>query len=144
MNSENTVAIVVPNTSERRSLSQLLVSEGFPVEPFASAEDFGIVPTRCGCLIVDLDLPGDDAGERSLLDFATRWSREFPVIVIASDPTRLPDNPLLPGITKSDLIYGALSEPASSHSREQTQQTPTHSGPPARSGALTEKQFPFS
>ncbi len=128
MNSENTVAIVAPNASERRSLSQLLVSEGFPVEAFSSPEEFGIVPVRCGCLIVDLDLPGDDAGEQSLLNFATRWSRELPVIVMASDPTRLPDDPLLPGIAKSArenrllyLIYGALSEPASTHSREQTQ-----------------------
>jgi hypothetical protein len=127
MNSENIVAIVAPKATERRSLSQLLASEGFLVEAFSSPEEFGRVPTRCGCMIVDLDLPGDDAAERSLLNFTTRWSRELPVIVIASDPNRLPDDPLLPGIAKSAgenhllyLIYGALSEPASSHSRAQT------------------------
>jgi CheY-like chemotaxis protein len=126
MNSENTVAIVAPNATERRSLSQLLASEGFSVEAFSSVEKFGIIPTRSGCMIVDLDLPGDDAAEQSLLNFAKRRSRELPVIVIASDPNRLPDDSLLPGIAKSAgenhllyLIYGALSEPASSPSRAQ-------------------------
>ena len=127
MNSEVTVAIVAPKASERHTLSQLLVSEGFPVEAFSSAEEFGSAPTRCGCMIVDLDLPEDGDAERSLLNFATRWSRELCVIVIASDPNRLPDDPLLPGIARSAgenhllyLIYGALSEPAFSQSRAQT------------------------
>ena len=127
MSSEITVAIVAPKASERLSLSQFLASEGFAVEAFSSEKEFGSVPSRCGCIIVDLDFPEDDATERSLLNFATRWSRELCVIVIASDPNRLPDDPLLPGIAKSTgknrllyLIYAALSEPAFSQSRAQT------------------------
>ena len=127
VNSEPTVAIVVPPPLERHSLQQLLVSEGFPVDAFPHPEGFlkCPIPTAYGCLIVDLDHPEGAACVQPLINFAMRWSRELPVILIASDPTRLPRDPGLPGIEKSAgdtrllyLVYGALSEPPSQRFQE--------------------------
>lgn len=119
--SEQPVAIVVPDSSERQSLHQFLMLEGFPVEVFPRPADFikDPDPARYGCLIVDVDDTGSSDCDQSLIYFATRWSHELPVILIASDATQLPKNPVLPGIEKSAgrirllyLLYGALSEPA--------------------------------
>lgn len=116
------VAIVASGPSERRTLNRLFVSEGFPVETFGSMREFndGGDMSMFGCLIVDLDEAGGAAAELSLVQFATRWSRELPVIVIATDEGRLPGDPLLPAVAKSAgetrllyLVYGALSEPSS-------------------------------
>ena len=127
---EQTVAIVVPNPSERRTLHQLLVSEGFPVDVFPHPEGFLSchAPAAYGCMIMDLDHPGDPARAQSFINFARRWSRELPVILLASDPSRLPRDPSLPGIGKSAgdtrllyLVYGALSEPTPRQSRKAPQ-----------------------
>lgn len=120
MQEDKFVAIVAPGASERRTLNRLFVSEGFPVETFGRMGEFvnGGDTSMFGCLIVDLDEAGGELREHSLVRFATRWSRELPVIVIASDEDRLPEDPLLPTLGKSAgetrllyLVYGALSEP---------------------------------
>lgn len=124
--SEKLVAIVVPAKTERRSLSRVLTAEGFLVESFSPGAEslHAINPANYGCMIVDLDHSGGYSGEQTLLDAAREWSRELPVIVIASHSTRLPREAGLPMVAKSAgetsllyLVYGALSEPASLSSK---------------------------
>ena len=119
MNSDKPIAIVASSRVERRSLSELLTSEGFPVEAFSPGEESldALDPAKYGCLIVDLDHSGGYAGEQTLIDSAKQWSRELPVVVIASHPTQLPRNSHLAAVAKSVgetqllyLVYGALSQ----------------------------------
>ena len=81
---------------------------------FEQGEDF----SAFGCLIIDLDAAGGEAGEQALTQFAMEWSRKLPVIVIATDEKRLPSDPLLPTFSKDAgetrllyLVYGAMTEP---------------------------------
>jgi DNA-binding NtrC family response regulator len=119
MNSDKSIAIVALNKAERRSLNELLTSEGFPVEAFSPGEEslHALDPAKYGCLIVDLDHSGGYPGEQTLIDSAKEWSRELPVIVTASHSTQLPRHPQLPTVAKSAgetrllyLVYGALSQ----------------------------------
>jgi|SRR5580765_3778613 len=63
------VSIVDDDESLRRAVRNLLMSVGFPVETFASAEAFLASAHRedTGCLVVDLRMPG-----MSGLDLLTR------------------------------------------------------------------------
>jgi hypothetical protein len=116
MNEEKMLAIVANGEEERRALTQLFASEGFPVEAYRSVDDFEQrgETSALGCLIVDLD---HSEGEL-LVEFATEWSRKLPVVVIASEEGRLPQDPLLPTLSRQAgdsrllyLVYGAMGEP---------------------------------
>jgi FixJ family two-component response regulator len=56
------VFVVDDDSSIRRSLARLFKSAGFPVELFASAEEFleGVAPERAGCVVLDVQMPGVD------------------------------------------------------------------------------------
>ena len=119
MNSDKAIAIVALDRAGRRSLSDLLTAEGFPVEAFSPGEEslHALDPAKYGALIVDLDHSGGYAGEQTLIESAKQWCREPPVIVIASHPTQLPHNSKLATVAKSVgethllyLVYGALSQ----------------------------------
>src|SRR5215470_15871953 len=60
MASEPTVFVVDDDPAMRDSLRWLLQSVGLAVETFAAAEDFlgGYDPTRAGCLVLDVRMPG--------------------------------------------------------------------------------------
>lgn len=57
---DKTIFVVDDDKAVRDSLSWLISSVGLPVETFASAQDFLDVydPTRPGCLLVDVRMPG--------------------------------------------------------------------------------------
>ena len=79
------IFIVDDDESIRRSLKLLLVSYGFAVETFPSAEEyFKVVPNSTkGCLILDIHMPrlnGWDALKR-----LTEAGYNHPVIVITAD-----------------------------------------------------------
>jgi hypothetical protein len=116
MNEEKILAIVAGGREERRAMTTLFQSEGFPVESYAGIAEFGkrSDANTLGCVVVDLD----QSSGPELLAFANEWSRMLPVIVIASDADRLPQDPLLPSLAKDVgetrllyLVYGAMSEP---------------------------------
>lgn len=56
----HTVFVVDDDPSVQKVLSQLIKSVGLRVEVFASAEDFlkRYSPEECGCLVLDVQLPG--------------------------------------------------------------------------------------
>ncbi len=60
MSSEPTVFVVDDDPAMRDSLSWLLQSDGLAVESYPTAEEFldTYDPTRPGCLVLDLRLPG--------------------------------------------------------------------------------------
>jgi DNA-binding NtrC family response regulator len=116
MSNEKSVAIIVPDHSERRTLSSLLLEEGFVVDSYASTREFAsaIDLARCGCLIVDSEL---STGGRTALSFAERWSQKLPVILITSEAAELRQVLPVPGVARSAgenrllyLVYGALSQ----------------------------------
>ena len=79
------IYIVDDDVSVRRSLKLLMVSYGFAVETFSSAEEFfsdvrNKVP---GCLILDIHMPGLN-GWDTLQKF-TETGHNYPVIVITAD-----------------------------------------------------------
>ena len=79
------IYIVDDDESVCRALRALLVISGFAVRTFSSAEEFfsAIPNSACGCLILDINLPGIDGWEaqrRLLKSGSTR-----PVIVITVD-----------------------------------------------------------
>ncbi len=79
------IYIVDDDDSVRRSLKALMVSYGFAVEIFSSAEEFFItVPNSVkGCLILDIHMPGLNGW-----DTQERLKKEgynLPVIVISAD-----------------------------------------------------------
>ena len=86
MSSDNKqIYIVDDDVSVRRSLKLLMVSYGFEVETFSTAEEFfsdvrNKVP---GCLILDIHLPGLN-GWDTLRKF-TETGHDYPVIVITAD-----------------------------------------------------------
>ena len=57
---EPTVFVVDDDPAMRSSLRWLLESEGLAVETYETAEDFldACDPTRCGCLVLDVRMPG--------------------------------------------------------------------------------------
>ena len=62
MNPGATVFLVDDEADLRKALTRLLQAEGFQVVAFKSAEEFLQTrpPTRSGCLILDVAMPGID------------------------------------------------------------------------------------
>jgi FixJ family two-component response regulator len=60
VNEHPTVHIVDDDDSMRRSLARLLGGAGYPIVPYATAEEFlaAAGPALTGCLLLDLRLPG--------------------------------------------------------------------------------------
>jgi FixJ family two-component response regulator len=81
------VAILDDDAALRRSLSNLLVSVGFNVEAFVSAEAFLDAMPRNGaaCMVLDLRMPGM-SGLELLRHLAATGSR-IPVIVLTGHGT---------------------------------------------------------
>lgn len=65
MTSGATVFVVDDDDALRRATSRLLVSHGFTVKAFASAEEFvaAFDPEASGCLLLDLRMPGQSGLE---------------------------------------------------------------------------------
>ena len=78
------VTIVDDDASLRRSLRNLLLSVGFRVEAFASAEEFlaSFHPQNTGCLVLDLRMPG--TGGLALLRHLTATSPDIPVVILTA------------------------------------------------------------
>jgi len=79
------VFIVDDDESVRRSLKLLMLSYGFAVETFSSAEEyFKVVPNsaKC-CLILDIHMPGLNGWDA--LKRLTQAGYNHPVIVITAD-----------------------------------------------------------
>jgi FixJ family two-component response regulator len=81
MTTNGTVIIVDDDLSVRRSLRRLVISAGYNVQVFCSAEEVLAVtdwPEPC-CLIVDVSMPGMTGVD--LLDALRAASRNVPVIL---------------------------------------------------------------
>src|SRR2546428_12558888 len=78
------VSIVDDDASLRRSLRNLLLSVGFRVEAFASAEEFlaSFHPQNTGCLVLDLRMPG--TGGLALLRHLTATSPDIPGVILTA------------------------------------------------------------
>src|SRR3989442_8037320 len=78
------VSIVDDDASLRRSPRNLLLSVGFRVEAFASAEEFlaSFHPQNTGCLVLDLRMPG--TGGLALLRHLTATSPDIPVVILTA------------------------------------------------------------
>ena len=79
------IYIVDDDESIRRSLKLLLVSYGFLVDTFSSADEyFKVVPNSTkGCLILDINMPGLNGWDA--LKRLTKAGYNHPVIVISAD-----------------------------------------------------------
>jgi len=84
-NNKNQLYIVDDDVSMRRSLKLLLVSYGFAVETFPSAEEFfsDVRNTAPGCLILDIHMPGLNGWD--MLQKLSESGHKYPVIVITAD-----------------------------------------------------------
>ncbi len=82
MISESTVFVVDDDENVRNAMRWLIEPAGYPVEAYATARDFleGQDPSRPGCLIVDVRLPGMSGFE--LLEHVVNRKPSIPVIVI--------------------------------------------------------------
>lgn len=84
---EALISIVEDDESVRAALQRILISHGFAVAAFASAEQFleSDQPYRAACLIVDVGMPGISGLRlhRHLLEVGYR----IPTIVITGLPT---------------------------------------------------------
>jgi FixJ family two-component response regulator len=81
---DHVVSIVDDDASLRRSLRNLLMSAGLPVETFQSAEGFldsGVRDTT-GCLVLDLRMPG--MGGFELLRHLMAAGSRIPVIIMTA------------------------------------------------------------
>lgn len=81
---ERVVSIVDDNESIRRSVRNLLLSEGFRVAVFDSAESFLQSP-QCettGCLVLDLQMPGMDG--LSLLAHLGTTGQPVPAVILTA------------------------------------------------------------
>jgi Response regulator len=78
------VSIVDDDGSIRRSVRNLLVSLGFQVETFDSAEDFlhSAERQRVGCLVLDLRMPGMSGLE--LLTHLADTDPDIPIVILTS------------------------------------------------------------
>ena len=81
------IFIVDDDVSVCRALDILLVTYGFTVDTFISAEDFfRAVPNSLpGCLLLDIHMPGLDGWET--LQRLLRSGSSRPVIIISADKT---------------------------------------------------------
>ena len=79
------IFIVDDDISVCRSLKILMISYGFAVETFSSAEEyFKDVPnTSKGCLILDIHMPGFNGWD--VMKRLTKTGYNLPVIVISAD-----------------------------------------------------------
>ena len=79
------IFIVDDDESVCRALSVLLVTYGFTVDTFTSAEEFfrAVSNSIPGCLILDIHMPGLDGWETLQHLFVSGSSR--PVIIISAD-----------------------------------------------------------
>ena len=86
MNEQNgrVVAVVDDDASLRRSFRNLLMSAGFRVETFESAEVFleSGAPDHTGCLVLDLRMPG--MGGLGLLRHLAASGSRIPVIIVTA------------------------------------------------------------
>ncbi len=82
MNEEPTVFVVDDDPAVRKSLRWLIESVGLNVSTFGSANDFldALRPGQCGCLVLDVRLPGISGLE--LLEKLSDRDGNLPVIVI--------------------------------------------------------------
>jgi two-component system, LuxR family, response regulator FixJ len=94
------IFIVDDDESVRRALSVLLVTYGFTVGTFASAEEFfhAVSNNVPGCLILDIHMPGLDGWETLQHLFTSGSSR--PVIIISADKNE--------GLNEKALKAGAV------------------------------------
>ncbi len=78
------VAVVDDDASLRRSLRNLLISAGFRVETFESAESFldSGAPDHTGCLVLDVWMPG--MGGLGLLGHLVSSGSRIPVIILTA------------------------------------------------------------
>jgi FixJ family two-component response regulator len=78
------VAVVDDDASLRRSLRNLLMSAGFRVETFESAEVFldSGAPDHMGCLVLDARMPG--MGGLGLLRHLVSSGSRLPVIILTA------------------------------------------------------------
>jgi FixJ family two-component response regulator len=78
------VAVVDDDASLRRSLRNLLMSAGFRVETFESAEVFleSGAPDHTGCLVLDVWMPG--MGGLGLLGRLVSSGSRIPVIILTA------------------------------------------------------------
>lgn len=83
MTAERPVVFVVDDdASVRRALDRLLRAEGFQVETFASGSEFlSAADRRCGCVILDVRMPGLSGFE--VLESLSSRRRSLPVILIS-------------------------------------------------------------
>src|SRR5476649_2385851 len=79
------IYILDDDESVRRSLKLLMVSYGFAVDTFSSAEEFfSAVPNSAeGCLILDIHMPGLNGWDTQ--QKLTKEGYNLPVIVISAD-----------------------------------------------------------
>jgi FixJ family two-component response regulator len=95
------ISVVDDDQSMSRMLSRVLISAGFTVKSFASAEEFldskGF--SDSACLILDMNLPGMSGGELQRL--LARRGFDIPVIFISADADE--------AIQKRVLDRGALA-----------------------------------
>src|SRR5262249_5749001 len=78
------VSIIDDDASMRRSLGNLLMSAGFRVETFESAEVFldSGAPPNTGCLVLDVRMPG--MGGLGLLRHLGASGSRIPVIILTA------------------------------------------------------------
>ena len=78
------VAVVDDDASLRRSLRNLLMSAGFRVDTFESAEVFleSGVPDHTGCVVLDVRMPG--MGGFGLLGRLVSSGSRIPVIIVTA------------------------------------------------------------
>jgi FixJ family two-component response regulator len=81
---ERIVSIVDDNESIRRSVRNLLLSEGFRVAVFDSAESFlqSVQRETTGCLVLDLQMPG--MGGLGLLAHLAAAAKQVPAVVLTA------------------------------------------------------------
>ena len=79
-----TVFVVDDDPEMRESMELLLLAESFRVESYESAREFLEVfdPDRCGCLILDLRMPG--MGGLALLERLAEYDHRLSVIVVSA------------------------------------------------------------
>jgi len=94
------IFIVDDDESVCRALSILLVTYGFTVDAFNSAEEFfHAVPNSVpGCLLLDIHMPGLDGWETLQRLFISGSSR--PIIIMSADKNE--------GLDEKALIAGAM------------------------------------
>ncbi|MBC8876188.1 MAG: response regulator [Planctomycetes bacterium] len=106
MQSDPTVFIVDDDEGAREATQWLLESAGLSVEPYSRAEDFlqTYTPSRAGCLVVDLVMPGMN-GVELVRELDSRGC-SMPIIMVTGSGD---GDPRLRGL--SDRLYGLLDKP---------------------------------